>query len=86
MPSYTTDNGATWVPTDLPAINSIFPRAYHLVADRKNPNKVYAYDSGGHWWGTAGKVYLSTDAGHTFTLSAGATGLTPNHFGTSSLV
>ncbi|MDR6842660.1 sialidase family protein [Pseudoxanthomonas sacheonensis] len=87
VPSYTTDNGATWVPTNLPAINSIFPRAYHLVADRKNPNKVYAYDSGGHWWGTPGKVYVSTDGGHTFTLSQGsvAAGLAPNYFANTSL-
>jgi len=87
VPSYTTDNGATWVPTNLPAINTIFPRAYHLVADRKNPNKVYAYDSGGHWWGTPGKVYVSTDGGHTFTLSPGsvAAGLAPNYFANTSL-
>jgi xyloglucan-specific exo-beta-1,4-glucanase len=87
VPSYTTDNGATWVPTNLPAINTIFPRAYRLVADRKNPNKVYAYDSGGHWWGTPGKVYVSTDGGHTFTLSQGsvAAGLAPNYFGNTSL-
>ncbi|WP_322400337.1 dockerin [Massilia luteola] len=87
VPSYTTDNGATWVPTDLPAINTVFPRAYHLAADRKNPNKVYAYDSGGHWWGTAGKVYVSTDGGHTFTLSQGsvAAGLAPNYFANTSL-
>lgn len=87
VPSYTTDNGATWVPTNLPAINTIFPRAYHLVADRKNPNKVYAYDSGGHWWGTPGKVYTSTDGGHTFTLSQGSVnaGLAPNYFANTSL-
>ncbi|WP_082541664.1 MULTISPECIES: dockerin [unclassified Rhizobacter] len=87
VPSYTTDNGATWVPTNLPAINSVFPRAYHLVADRKNPNKVYAYDSGGHWWGTPGKVYVSTDGGHTFTLSQGSVnaGLAPTYFGNTSL-
>jgi len=87
VPSYTTDNGATWVPTNLPAINSIFPRAYHLVADRQNPNKVYAYDSGGHWWGTPGKVYVSTDGGHTFTLSQGSVSanLAPNYFANTSL-
>ncbi|MDR7267811.1 hypothetical protein J2X20_000440 [Pelomonas saccharophila] len=87
VPSYTTDNGATWVATNLPAINTIFSRAYHLVADRKNPNKVYAYDSGGHWWGTPGKVYTSTDAGHTFTLSQSSVnaGLAPNYFGNTSL-
>ncbi len=87
VPSYTTDNGATWVPTNLPTVNTIFPRAYHLVADRKNPNKVYAYDSGGHWWGTPGKVYTSTDGGHTFTLSQGSVnaGLAPNYFANTSL-
>ncbi|MGJ3699804.1 dockerin [Variovorax sp. AFSI2.2] len=87
VPSYTMDNGATWIPTNLPAINAIFPRAYHLVADRKNPNKVYAYDSGGHWWGTPGKVYVSTDGGRTFTLSQGsvAAGLAPNYFANTSL-
>jgi hypothetical protein len=87
VPSYTTDNGATWVPTNLPAINSIFPRAYHLVADRTNPNKVYAYDSGANWWGTPGKVYVSTDGGSTFTLSQGsvAAELAPGYFGNTSL-
>ena len=64
-----------------------FNRAYHLAADRKNPNKVYAYDSGAHWWGTPGKVYVSTDGGHTFTLSQGsvAAGLAPNYFSNTSL-
>ena len=48
VPSYTTDNGATWTPTNLPrAGRRRRNRGYHLVADRKNPNKVYAYDSGG---------------------------------------
>jgi len=38
-----------------------------------DPNKVYAYDSGGAWWGTRGKVFVSTDGGHTFfTLSDGS--------------
>jgi hypothetical protein len=74
VPSYTTDNGATWTPTNLPALDSIgINRSYRLAADRKNPNKVYAYDSGGAWWGsTPGKVYVSTDGGHTFTLSQGS--------------
>ncbi|MFG6432889.1 dockerin [Roseateles sp. LYH14W] len=87
VPSYTSDNGATWVPTNLPAVNTVFPRAYRLVADRQNPNKVYAYDSGGHWWGTPGKVYVSTDGGRTFTLSPGsvAAELAPNHFSNTSL-
>lgn len=87
VPSYTTDNGATWVPTNLPAINTIYPRAYRLVVDRQNPNKVYAYDSGGHWWGTPGKVYVSTDGGHTFTLSQGSVdaNLAASYFGSTSL-
>jgi xyloglucan-specific exo-beta-1,4-glucanase len=87
VPSYTTDNGATWVPTNLPAINSVFNRAYHLAADRMNPNKVYAYDSGGHWWGTPGRVYVSADGGHTFALSQGSVdaGLAPNYFSNTSL-
>jgi len=74
VPSYTTNNGASWTSTNLPALSPIsgFPRAYKLAADRKNPNKVYAYDSGGAWWGSPGKVYVSTDAGHTFTLSQGS--------------
>jgi hypothetical protein len=74
VPSYTTDNGATWTATDLPALaNANINRAYRLVADRKNPNKVYAYDSGGAWWTyTQAKVYVSTDGGHHFTLSQGS--------------
>ena len=74
VPSYTTNNGASWTPTNLPALSPIsgFPRAYKLAADRKNPNKVYAYDSGGAWWGSPGKVYVSTDGGHNFTLSQGS--------------
>ncbi|KQV92844.1 hypothetical protein [Pelomonas sp. Root1237] len=41
----------------------------------------------GHWWGTPGKVYTSTDGGHTFTLSQGSVnaGLAPNYFGSTSL-
>jgi len=87
VPSYTVDNGATWVPTNLPPVNTIFPRAYHLAADRKNPNKVYAYDSGAHWWGTPGLVYVSTDGGHTFTLSQSsvAANLAPGYFSNTSL-
>ena len=88
VPSYTTDNGATWVPTNLPPVSDIYYRAYHLAADRKNPNKVYAYDSGANWWGTPGKVYVSTDGGHTFALSPSPVmaGLAPNYFANTSLV
>ena len=88
VPSYTTDNGATWVPTNLPPVSDIYYRAYHLAADRKNPNKVYAYDSGANWWGTPGKVFVSTDGGHTFTQSTSSViaGLAPNYFLNTSLV
>ncbi len=89
VPSYSTDSGATWVPTNLPPVTGVDNRGYHLAADRKNPNKVYAYDSGGNWWGSApGKVYASTDGGHTFTQSPSPViaQLAPNYFGTTSLV
>lgn len=70
IPYYTTNNGASWVRTNLPDISGFsVNRAYHLAADRKNPMKVYAYESGGAWWGTNGKFYYSTDGGHTFTQS-----------------
>ena len=73
MPSYTTNNGASWTATNLPAFSATwngFPRAYRLAADRKNPNKVYAYDSGGAPWSwQRGKIYVSNDGGHTFALS-----------------
>jgi hypothetical protein len=74
VPSYTTNSGASWTATNLPALsNQGWARAYRLAVDRKNPNKVYAYDSGGVWWsGEQGKVYVSTDGGHTFTLSQGS--------------
>jgi len=89
VPSYTTNNGASWTATNLPALTAIggFPRAYRLKVDRKNPNKVYAYDSGGAWWGSAGKVYVSTDGGHNFTLSQGsvAANLRANPWGVTSM-
>ncbi|ESQ84941.1 hypothetical protein AEAC466_07745 [Asticcacaulis sp. AC466] len=90
VPSYTINNGASWVSTNLPTLPSVgtgIGRGYHLAADRRNPNKVYAYDSGGHWWGTSGKVYVSGDGGHTFTLSPGsvAAGLAPGYFANTSL-
>jgi xyloglucan-specific exo-beta-1,4-glucanase len=88
VPSYTTDNGASWVTTNLPALPSVgWNRGYRLAADRRNPNKVYAYDSGGAWWGTAGKVYVSTDGGHSFALSQGsvAAGLAANAFWVTSM-
>jgi hypothetical protein len=69
VPAYTTDNGATWTYTNLPALNGT-NRAYRVVADRKNPNKVYAFNSGGVWWnqwGETAHAWYSTDGGHTFT-------------------
>ena len=88
VPSYTTNNGASWVATNLPALSAVgWNRGYRLAADRKNPNKVYAYDSGGAWWASAGKVYVSTDGGHSFTLSQGSVsaGLAPNGWWVTSM-
>jgi hypothetical protein len=90
VPSYTTNNGASWTATNLPALPAVgagWDRGYRLAADRKNPNKVYAYDSGGASWATAGKVYVSTDGGHTFALSQGsvAANLAPNAWGDTSM-
>ncbi|HEY8881143.1 MAG TPA: dockerin, partial [Roseateles sp.] len=91
VPSYSTNNGASWTLTNLPALPVVgqgWGRGYHLAADRKNPNKVYAYDSGGATWsGSPGKVYVSTDGGHSFTLSAGsaAAGMAPDAFWTTAL-
>jgi xyloglucan-specific exo-beta-1,4-glucanase len=72
VPYYSTDSGNTWVETNLPAPAAAYGASYHIVADRKNPLKVYAYDHGGEWWiyPAAGKFYYSTDGGHTFTASA----------------
>jgi hypothetical protein len=88
VPSYTTNNGASWTATNLPALSNInVSRAYRVVADRRNPDKVYAYDSGGAWWGPAGRVYVSTDGGQSFTLSQGSVSanLRANSFGATSL-
>ena len=90
VPSYTTDNGASWTATNLPALAVVgqgWPRGYRLAADRRNPNKVYAYDSGGATWATPGKVYVSTDGGHTFGLSQGSVSanLAPNDWNDSSI-
>jgi hypothetical protein len=91
VPSYTTNNGASWVTTNLPALPVVgqgWGRGYRLAADRKNPNKVYAYDSGGATWSNSpGKVYVSTDAGHSFTLSPGSVsaGLAPDAWWTTSM-
>jgi len=89
VPSYTTNNGASWTSTNLPALSAVgIDRGYRLVVDRKNPNKVYAYDSGGAAWSNLpGKVYVSTDGGHNFTLSQGSVSanLAPNGWGNTSL-
>ena len=88
VPSYTTDNGASWAATNLPALAAVgWNRGYRLVADRQNANKVYAYDSGGAWWASPGKVYVSTDGGHSFTLSSGSVSanLAPNGWWTTSM-
>jgi hypothetical protein len=89
VPSYSTNNGASWTSTNLPALASLgWDRGYRLAADRRNTSKVYAYDSGGTFWGTAGKVYVSTDGGHTFTLSQGSVSanLAPNAWWLTSMV
>ena len=92
VPSYSTNSGATWTQTNLPAFtqtwNGYF-RAYRLAADRVNPSKVYAFDSGGaNWSGQPGKVYISYDGGHSFGLSGmwGAQNMTPNGWGDTSMV
>jgi hypothetical protein len=89
VPSYTTNNGASWTSTNLPALSAVgINRGYRLVVDRKNPNKVYAYDSGGASWSNLpGKVYVSTDGGHNFTLSQGSVSanLAPNGWYATSL-
>jgi hypothetical protein len=88
VPYYTTDNGASWAATNLPALSAVgWNRGYRLVADRRNPNKVYAYDSGGAWWASPGKVYVSTDGGHSFSLSQGSVSanLAPNSWWVTSM-
>ncbi len=88
VPSYTTDNGATWTATNLPALSAVgWNRGYRLAVDRKNPNKVYAYDSGGAWWASAGRFYVSTDGGHSFALSQGSVtaSLAPNGWWVTSM-
>ena len=91
VPSYTTNNGASWTATNLPALPVVgqgWGRGYRLAADRQNPSKVYAYDSGGATWsGSPGKVYVSTNGGHTFTLSAGSVsaGMAPDAWWTTSM-
>jgi hypothetical protein len=75
VPSYSTNSGASWTATNLPALPVVgagWDRAYRLAADRKNPGKVYAYDSGGASWSwTPGKVFVSYDGGRSFAPSYG---------------
>ncbi|KQV61494.1 MULTISPECIES: sialidase family protein [unclassified Duganella] len=90
-PAYTTDNGASWSYTNLPALGAVgINRGYRVVADRKNPNKVYAYNSGGAWWNQwsdSAHFWTSTDGGHTFTESTTLTaaGALVADFGHTSL-
>jgi hypothetical protein len=80
VPYYTSDKGSTWTATNLPAPAV----AYHIAADRKNPLKVYAYDSGGNfWYPNTGRFYRSTDGGHTFTASPST--WSPNGFNVTDL-
>jgi xyloglucan-specific exo-beta-1,4-glucanase len=85
VPAYTINHGASWTYTNLPAVAE--GRSYRLAADRKNPNRVYAYESGGGWWGPAPKFYSSTDGGQTFTVSSqfSATGPRPEFVTNASL-
>ncbi|MRV72634.1 dockerin [Duganella sp. FT92W] len=91
VPAYTTNNGATWTYTNLPGLSGVgINRAYHIVADRKNPNKVYAFNSGGAWWNQwsdTSHFWYSTDGGHTFTESASfkSAGALVADFGTTSI-
>jgi hypothetical protein len=89
VPSYSSNNGASWTATNLPALPAVgWDRGYRLVVDRKNPSKVYAYDSAGvPWNNTTGKVYVSTDGGHNYSLSQGSVSanLAPNAYWTTSM-
>jgi photosystem II stability/assembly factor-like uncharacterized protein len=73
--SFSKDHGATWSAcTGLPMPDPNSPRSYfgqvrlRLLADRTNPEKVYALS------GANGKMYVSTDGGQSF-VSADTTGL-----------
>jgi hypothetical protein len=91
VPSYTTNSGASWTATNLPAKAAVgVPRSYLLKADRKNPNKVYAYDSGGAWWNQwsdTAHFWYSTDGGKTFTERTSFTATSPmvTSFGNTSM-
>jgi hypothetical protein len=87
VPAYTTNNGVSWTYTNLPALSTSWQHGYRVVADRKNPNKVYAYDSGGGWWNPGSKFYYSTDGGRTFTASSNfaSLGARAEFFNTASI-
>ena len=91
VPAYTADNGASWTYTNLPPLAQVWvPRSYRVVADRKNPNKVYAYNSGGAWWAQWSekpRFFTSVDGGHTFTESStfAATGTALNQYHQTSI-
>jgi hypothetical protein len=92
VPYYTTNNGASWSATNLPALTPIngATRGYRLAADRKNPNKVYAYDSGGAWWNQwsdTAHFWYSADGGKTFTERTAFKGTSPmvTFFGNTSI-
>jgi hypothetical protein len=90
VPYYSLDRGASWTATNLPAPPNSWRAGYHLLADRKNLLKVYAFNHGGNWWDapSSARFYRSTDGGRTFTASAqtwdpngnGVTGLAVNPF------
>ncbi|KGF79354.1 dockerin [Massilia sp. JS1662] len=92
VPSYSTNSGASWTATNLPAFTATwngFQRAYRVAADRVNPSKVYAFDSGGAPWSNEpGKVYISYDGGRNFGLSGmwGAQNMAPNAWGDTAMV
>jgi xyloglucan-specific exo-beta-1,4-glucanase len=81
VPSYTADNGASWIATNLPPLSGVgINRGYRVAADRKNPNKVYAYDSGGSWWNQwsdTAHFWYSADGGHTFSERTAFKGTSP---------
>ncbi len=60
-PFYSTDNGATWLPSQTSLVSSTDYRTIGPVADRVNPDTFYIYDN------LTGYVYYSTDGGIKFT-------------------
>ncbi len=70
--SYSTDNGTTWKSSTggpMQAVSTEIPGGYvQVYADRINPKKFYLFNSGGPNGVTP--IYLSTDAGRTYSLVA----------------